>query len=165
VVRHGRNHYFPVHSSAQGPPRGLCLAIRREIPQVVQRWILQAIQPAKQRRDRLLKRLLKRRAIQRRMQPKVQVKVEVEIQAETHVPTQRTTQSNIRPDVHRGVLRETRETLWRTVAGYERRVTRDGRGKLQTPSAKFQTNLNVSMPQTLNPSSVTRICAICGICG
>jgi hypothetical protein len=108
VVRRSLSHYFPVHSSAYGPPRGGCLAMRRENHQVVQLPLLQAVQLAKQRRVRLPKRLPKRRTIRRRMQPKVQVEVEVEIQAETHVPTQVTTQSSIRPDVHREILRETR---------------------------------------------------------
>ena len=98
---------FPVEWATQGPPRGLYFAIRREIHQVVQRRILQAIQPAKQRRDWLLKRLLKRRAVQRWMRPEVQVKVKVEIQEQTHVPMQVATQFSIRSDEHREILRET----------------------------------------------------------
>jgi len=103
----GLSHYFPVHPSAHGPPRGPCLAIRREIHQVKQRPLLQAVQPVKQRRFRLPKRRLKRRAILRRIRPKVQVEVEVEIQAETQVPTPVATQSSIHSDEHRGILRAT----------------------------------------------------------
>ncbi len=108
-----RNHHFPVESSAHGPPRGLYLAIRREIHQVVQLPILQATQPMKQRWVRLLKRLLKRPAIQRRIRPRIQVEVKVEIQEQTHVPTQHAIQSSIRPDIRRDILRETQGTFRR----------------------------------------------------
>jgi hypothetical protein len=118
VVRHGRNHNSPVHSSAQGPPRGLCLAIRREIHQVKQRPILQAIQPAKQRRIRLPKRLLKRRAIQRRIRLAIQVTIQVAIHAQTPVRTQRATQVSIR----RTIRREIRGEIRRETQGVSRRA-------------------------------------------
>jgi len=110
VVGDGRNHNSPVHSSAQGPPRGLCLAIRREIHQAMQLLILQAIQPGKQRRVRLLKRLLKRRAIQRRIQPGIQVEIKVEIQVEVQVEVQVEMQLIIRPSKRREIRGEVRRT-------------------------------------------------------
>ena len=113
VARHGWNHHFAVHSSAQGPPRGLCVAIRREIHRVVQLPILQATQPMKQRWVRLLKRLLKRRATRRGMRLAIQVTTQVAIHAPTRVPTQVATQSSIRSNEHRAVLRETQGTFRR----------------------------------------------------
>jgi hypothetical protein len=130
VVGHGRNHNSPVHSSAQGPPRGLCLAIRREIHQAIQLPILEAIQPAKQRRIRLPKRLLKRRAIQRRIRLAIQVTTQVAIQAQTHVPTQRATQSSMRPAIRRDVLRETQGTFRRA---FRRAFTRPAGASFQFP--------------------------------
>jgi hypothetical protein len=114
VVRHSRNHNSPVHSSAQGPPRGLCLAIRRGIHRVKQLAILEAIQPAKQRRVRLPKRLLKRRAVQRRMRLAIQVATQVATHVQTHVPTQRATQLSIhrrtRRRIRGDIRRETQDT-------------------------------------------------------
>ena len=112
-----RNLHFPVHSSAQGPPRGLCLAIRREIHQVMQLPILQAMQRGKQRRVRLLKRLLKRRAIQRRIQPRIQVEIKVETQVPTYVPTRRATQVRIRADIHREIRRRIQGDVRRETRG------------------------------------------------
>jgi hypothetical protein len=107
VVRRAGDHNSPVHSSAHRPPRGLGLAVGRSIHPARQRPIPEAIQPARQRRVRLLKRLperlLEQRAVQHRIQHKVQVEVEVEIQAKTPV----TTPVRIRPDVRRDILRDT----------------------------------------------------------
>ena len=116
VVRHGRNHNSPVHSPAQGPLRGLCLAKRRENHQIVQPARFQAPQPMKQRRLRLPKRLPKRRAVQRGIEDKVEVKVEVEIQAKTRAPTPVATQFSIRSDEHRDTLRETQGAFRRATA-------------------------------------------------
>ena len=110
--------------AAHRPLPLLYLQIPREIHQVVQQQPLEAVQPVKQRRIRLLKRLLKRRAIQRRIEGKVEVKVEVEIQAKTHVPTQRTTpvsihrriRSGIRGDLRRKIPRAFQRDLWRGLA-------------------------------------------------
>ena len=120
VARHGWNHHFAVHSSAQGPPRGLCVAIRREIHRVVQLPILQATQPMKQRWVRLLKRLLKRRAIQRRVRLAIQVTTQVAIQVQTHVPTQRATQVSIRRKTRRRIQGDTRPKTWRKTRSAER---------------------------------------------
>jgi hypothetical protein len=118
VVGDGRNHNSPVHSPAQGPPRGLCLAIRRGIHQVKQRQILEAIQPVKQRWVRLLKRLLKRRAIQRRIRLAIQVTTQVATQVPTHVPTQVATQFSIR----RKTRPEIRGDTWRKSESKKQRL-------------------------------------------
>jgi hypothetical protein len=106
VVGHSLNHYFPVHSSAHGPPRGLCLTIRREIHQILQLSVLEILQRAKQQRVRLLERLLEQRSVQRRLQPGVQVEVKVEIQARTRAPTQVAIQVSIRRKIRPGMRGE-----------------------------------------------------------
>ena len=112
-VGRGPRHYFPGEWAAHRPLPLLYLQIPREIHQVVQQQTLEAVQPAKQRRVRLLKRLLKRRAIQRNLRLVTRVTTQVAIQVQMHVPTQRAIQSSIRPDVHRDILRETQGTLRR----------------------------------------------------
>ena len=107
VVRHDLGLYFPVHSSAHRPPRGLGQPIPLGIRQARQRPILEAIQPAEQRRVRLLKRLLEQRAVQRRMRLVIPVEIQVATQVPTRVPTPVATQRSIRSDEHREIRRET----------------------------------------------------------
>jgi hypothetical protein len=114
-IQRGPRHDFPVESSAHPLPRGLCLAMRREIHQVIQRPILQATWLAKQRRVRFIKRLLEQCAVQRRERLVTRAAMQVAIQVQTQVPTQRTTQSNVGPDVHRDILRETRGAFQRAL--------------------------------------------------
>jgi hypothetical protein len=143
-----RDHNSPVHSSVHRPPRGLGLAVGREIHQAMQQPILEARHRAKQRPvrlpERLLVRLLEQPAVQHRIQRNVQAEFEVEIQARTQVPTQVTTQVRIRPDVLREILRETRRETGR-------RVGLGTRSGIAEP-----------IPVVSPPLGICGICAICG---
>ena len=154
-----KNLHFPVHSSAQGPPRGLCPATQVSKCQNLQRPRLRTRNRRVRRGIGLLERLLEQPCERLLFQRGTRLAKQLAIQVQTQVPTQVATQFSIRPDVRRDILRETQGTLRRGVplsfrasfSGYSRRPACRSAGDSLQParSAKRQHPAPTSPPATL----------------
>jgi hypothetical protein len=108
-----KNPHFPVHSSAQGPPRGLCLTVQLSRHQSLQRPVLETRNRRVRRCVGLLERLLERLCVQLRILRQIRPAKQLATQVPKRVPTPVATQFSIRSDEHRDVLRETQGTFRR----------------------------------------------------
>jgi len=104
-----KNLHFPVHSSAQGPPRGLCPATQVSKCQNLQRPRLRTRNRRVRRGIGLLERLLEQPCERLLFQRGTRLAKQLAIQVQTQVPTQvaiqvsihRTTRRGIRGDIRR----------------------------------------------------------------